>query len=122
MDGVEAQRARLRVGTRVPAHTEGKKFDYLDVGMNIECQAKSNMDVAWLREDQLWIDVNAEATSFALDANGKANYSARNRVMQSIRTAMTTVVPLGKPIVISTVDNPDSNRTFKLTVAATLIK
>jgi hypothetical protein len=122
MDEVEAQRGRLRVGTRVPVYTEEKKLEYQDVGMNIDCQAKSNKDVVWLKEDQVWLDVNAEASSFALDAGGKANYSAGNPIMQSIRAAMTTVVPLGKPIVISTVDDPNSNRTFELTVTATLVK
>jgi hypothetical protein len=123
MDEVETRRGRLRVGTRVPVvYTEEKKLDYLDVGMNIDCEARSNKDLAWLKDDEVWLDVSAEASSFALDANGKASYSAGNPIMQSIRTAMTTVVPLGKPTVISTVDDPNSKRTFELTVKATLVK
>jgi hypothetical protein len=122
MDVIEGQRGRLRVGTRVPVATGDKGIQYLDVGMNIDCEAKSDKDVPWLKDDKVWLDVNAEASSFALDANGKANYSAGNPIMQSIRTSITTVAPLAKPTVISTVDDPNSNRTFELSVTATRVR
>lgn len=122
MDVIEGQRGKLRVGTRVPVATGDKGIQYLDVGMNIDCEAKSKEDVVRLKEDVVWLDLNVEASSFALDASGKATYASGNPIMQSIRTALTTSVAAGKPTVISTVDDPNSDRKFELAVTATRVR
>ena len=101
----------LKIGTRIPVEAKQGEFQYIDVGTNIW---------AGLREHSngLTLAVRADITNFATP-------DPQNHGMPMIRQLQingSTVVLLGKPLVIGSADDPNSKRQFQLTVVVTKIR
>ena len=97
----------LKIGTRVPVDGENGKFDYLDVGTSITAQM-----VSW--QTPLGIDIYVDVSNFAnpdevLHGNGKP-------LLRQMRINGRMPVVLGKPMVVGSVDDPNSDHEFQLEV------
>ena len=102
----------LKIGTRVPVETESGKFEYLDVGTNITArlvQYKLPMS----------LDVRANVSNFAIP--GEVGHGGRPLLRQMVISGSTIAV-IDKPIIIGSVDDPDSKREFQLEVTLTRLK
>ena len=100
----------LKIGTRVPVEGENGKFDYIDVGTSITAQM-----VSW--QTPLGLDVLVDISNFAnADEALRGNGRPLLRQMQ-INGRMPVV--FGKPIVVGSVDDPNSNHQFQLEVTVT---
>jgi len=103
----------LKIGTRVPVETKQEEFQYLDVGTNIWCRIGE-------RSDGIPLSVRAELSNFAIPEQGSGQ-SARPAIRQ-LQIHASTVAVLGKPMIVGSVDDPNSNRQFQLEVTVTKLR
>jgi hypothetical protein len=102
----------IKIGTRVPVESKQGEFTYLDVGTSIWCRIGE-------RANGLPISVRAEISNFALP--DQQSQMARP-VLRQLSIKASTVAQLGKPVVIGSVDDPNSKRQFQLEVTVTKLK
>jgi len=101
-----------KIGTRVPFESKQGEFNYLDVGTSIWCRLEE-------RANGLPISVRAEISNFAMP--DQQAQQARP-VLRQLSIKGSTVAQLGKPMVIGSVDDPNSKRSFQLEVTVTKLK
>ena len=104
----------LKIGTRVPVQSEQGKFDYLDIGTSITAHMISFFD------KPPSLDVSAEISSFPASNEGRANGTPP--LIRQLRIGGTTAIILNKPMIIGSVDDPDSRRSFQLEVLVTKLQ
>ena len=102
----------LKIGTRVPVESKQGEFQYLDVGTNIWCRIGE-------RANGLPLSVRAEISNFAMP--DQQAQQARP-VLRQLSIRASTVAQLGKPMVVGSVDDPNSRRQFQLEVTVTKLK
>jgi len=114
----------IKIGTRVPvesAGNEGKtdfQFQYLDVGTNIRCRLTDQADMTSM-SDGIMVSATADVTNFATpDQQGQRLPPA----IRQLRISASTIAPLGKPMVVGVVDDPNSKRQFQLEVMVTKLR
>jgi hypothetical protein len=92
---------RLRVGSRVPV-TEASKFQYMDVGMDIDCRL-------WpMGNDKVSISTIWDYSSL----EGEQGHDTQNPVIRHVRSEVEAIVPMDKPTVISEVDDVASTHRY----------
>jgi hypothetical protein len=104
----------IKIGTRVPVESKQGEFQYLDVGTNIWCRIGE-------RANGLALSVRAEISNFAMPMPEQQEHANRP-VLRQLSIKASTVAQLGKPIVIGSVDDPNSKRQFQLEVTVTKLK
>jgi hypothetical protein len=105
---------QLRAGTRVPVQTEGGKFQYMDVGVNIDCHGVETVK-------GLELHVRSEISSLPSDF-ASASPSGTAPPVRQLRNDSTLLAPMDKTTQVYSADEPTSSRRFELTVAATEMK
>jgi hypothetical protein len=111
----------IKIGTRVPVATGtnspslpgATQFQYLDIGTNIWAQLREH-------GDELMLTVRSDVSN--LDTNSVAGPAGGNPVIRQIKISGTTLLVTGKPIVIGSMDDPNSKRQFQLEVTATKLR
>jgi len=115
--GTEGKWNKLRAGVRVPV-TSGpgpSNYQYLDVGMNIDCRAEE-------RNGGIELSITADSSNFSVPEADKAAGVARPPVIRQLRSQVDAIVALDKPTVVSAMEDPSSTRRFQLEVTAARIK
>jgi hypothetical protein len=102
----------LKIGTRVPVEMKQGEMQYLDVGTNIYGRMRP-------LGDGLQLDAHAEVSNFADSA--QQNRSSMP-LLRQLWIGGSTLVVLGKPMVIGAVDDPNSKRQFQLEVTVTKLR
>jgi hypothetical protein len=102
----------IKIGTRVPVEAKQGEFQYLDVGTNIWCRIGE-------RANGLPLSVRAEISNFALPDQQTQN---SHPVLRQLSIRASTLAQLGKPMVVGSVDDPNSKRQFQLEVTVTKLK
>jgi hypothetical protein len=127
MDLNSGDRNQIKIGTRVPVATgsfdpskgptQFTQFQYIDVGTSINCRLEE-------RGNELAVDVRGEFSNFSNsnDQHGPQSAVAWQPIVRQININGSTLASPGKPIVIGSVDDPNSNREFQLEVTATRLK
>jgi hypothetical protein len=104
----------MKIGTRVPVEAKQGEFQYLDVGTNIWCRIGE-------RANGIQISVRADISNFAMpDQQGQTQ--TMRPVLRQLSIKASTMAQVGKPIVVGSVDDPNSKRTFQLEVTVTKLK
>jgi len=107
----------IRVSTRVPVYTEERKMTYVDAGLTIRCSLKEQID----RRVQLHCDI--EISSFVrpeqIASSGNAGPAAP--VLRTTRTESWALLTLGKPAILTTVDDINSAKRMQIEVTATKV-
>jgi hypothetical protein len=103
---------QVKIGTRVPVESEQGKFTYMDVGTMIFCKIQE-------RSDGVGLEVRSDISNFALPEQvGKSSQP----IVRSFLISASTVAAPGKPMVVGSVDDPNSKRQFQLEVTATKLR
>jgi len=103
----------VRVGSRLPIQSQPVgNFQYYDLGVNIDCRPVREMG------SQLALDVAAEISSVAISADGITPSNLPPIVRQN-KWSSSALIPVGKPAVIFSSDDPSSKRTMQIEVTAT---
>jgi hypothetical protein len=103
----------IKIGTRVPVESGHEQFQYMDVGTSIWCRIGE-------RPDGIPLSVRADISNFAIPDQG-TGHESRPVVRQFKINASTLALP-GKPMVIGSVDDPNSKRQFQLEVTVTKLR
>jgi hypothetical protein len=112
----EGQLNKLRTGVRVPVSvgTAPSSYQYLDVGMNIDCRLQERGS-----DGQVALLIIADSSNVTIP---EGEQFAHAPVIQQLRTEVDTLVSPGKPTVVSSMDDPSSTRRFQLEVTATRVQ
>jgi len=108
----------MRVGTRVPIATGttsgNTQYQYIDVGLNIECNVTE-------QEDKFIVHGNVDLSSFALPDQGT---DSRNLgpILRNIRQSFTTLVLPGKPTLATTMDDVNSKKRLQIEITVTRLE
>jgi hypothetical protein len=102
----------IRSGGRVPVPQE-KGFTYIDVGTNLDVRRITKL------QDQVIMDVIAEISGALEGSDGKA--AATPPTVRQTRWNSQVLLPLKKPTVLFSSDDPTSRRQLQLEVTVTPI-
>jgi hypothetical protein len=103
----------IKIGTRVPVEPKQGEFQYIDVGTNIWSRLKSG-------NGQLELRVRAEISNFAIPDQGQGHDS--RPIIRQLKIEASTLAQMGKPMVVGSVDDPNSKRQFQLEVTVTKLR
>ncbi|PYY02009.1 MAG: hypothetical protein DMG64_12865 [Acidobacteria bacterium] len=110
------ERGSIRLGSRVPVAVgtlkEGSssQFQYMDIGVNIDCRIGDEFDSG------IALFTNAEISSLT-DANRVGNPVVRQSKIQ-----VESIVPLGKQVLLTSADEVEGTRRIQLEVTTTKVK
>jgi hypothetical protein len=111
----------IKIGTRVPVPT-GKNtpdpsfnFQYMDVGTRIW----ANLGI--MGSGDLRLDVRSEVSNVEMSADHTPS-SGTPPIVRQIQINGTTLLVTGTPILIGSIDDPNSNRQFQLEVTVTKLR
>jgi hypothetical protein len=100
----------IKIGTRVPVESGQGQYQYMDVGTSIWCRIGE-------RSDGIPVSVKAEISNFAVP-----DHESGHPVIRQLKINASTLALLGKPMIIGSVDDPNSKRQFQLEVTVTKLK
>ncbi|HEU5453106.1 MAG TPA: hypothetical protein VFU76_14020 [Terriglobales bacterium] len=103
--------ADLRAGNRVPVSMGKDGFQYMDVGINI------GVGLAQRTPTLVTFDMNIEVSSLTQPEGTQP--SAGPPVVRSERSTVAGILTPGKELVVSSIDDPVSNRRFVVAVVPT---
>ncbi len=103
----------IKIGTRVPIDSKQGEFQYMDVGTSIWCRIGE-------RSDGIPLSVRAEISNFAMPDQGSGHEF--RPVIRQLKINASTLALLGKPLVVGSVDDPNSKRQFQLEVTVTKLR
>jgi hypothetical protein len=98
--------SRMRAGSRIPVGVPDK-FSYVDLGINLDSHLEDELD-------GLAVEVTAEISSPTTEQSA----SSVSPAIHMVRTNAIAIVPLNKPTLLFTVDDPASRHRFELDVTA----
>lgn len=101
----------VRSSSRVPVELKPQEFQYMDVGLNLDCNIHE-------RDGHVALEVTLEINNFATPAQEKES----RPLVRNIRARLDTAVPLDKPTIVSQVDDAASRRRYELEVTVTKLK
>lgn len=111
-------KAVLKLGTRVPiavgTKEEPNQIQYLDIGQNIDCRVKQELDSA--------IDLETTADTSSVITEPQPSNRTGDPVIRQVKYDMENVVPLGKPTLLGSSDEIDGTRRFQIEVTATKVR
>jgi len=103
----------IKIGTRIPVDAGQNTYQYIDVGTNIWARISE-------RSDGVALSVRAENSNLAVPEQGEAH--AERPVIRQLKIEASTIAQLGKPMVVGSVDDPNSKRQFQLEVTVNKLK
>jgi hypothetical protein len=110
----------IKIGTRVPVPTGNPngalvntQYQYMDVGTRIWARLRE-------RGDDWELEVNSDVSN--LDVPREKPNGMLAPIVREIKINGDTLLVVGKPIIIGSVDDPNSKRQFQLEVTATKLR
>ena len=110
----------IKIGTRVPVATSSApgapastQYQYIDIGTQIWSQLREH-------GDELILVVRGEVSN--LDVDTGEHSGALPPVVRQIKINGDSLLVVGKPIVIGSLDDPNSKKQFQLEVTVTKLK
>jgi hypothetical protein len=125
MDVTAGSANEINIGTRVPVETGrvesgaaananvNSQWQYMDVGTRIWAYLRENKDGS----DDWQLEVKCEVSDIDKGAG-----TALAPIVRQMKFNGSTLLVTGRPIVIATMDDPNSNRQFQLEVTVTKLR
>ena len=109
----------MSVGTRVPIATAVTTSDktvwqYIDIGINIDCNVTE-------QDDKFIVHGTLVISNLALPEQAADSKSGGNPIVRQIKQTFTTLVPPGKPTLVSGMDDINSKKRTQVEITATRI-
>src|SRR5215467_681898 len=108
---------KLKIGTKVPIETGssqgGSQFTYTDVGLELECSLAETVS------NKLGLRVDLNVSNFANPEQNTNPRIAGQPVFRAVSQRVRAVVSAGKPQIITSVDDVNSNKRMQVEVTAT---
>lgn len=109
----EASQGQLRSGTRVPVNVGDKGIQYMDVGLKMSGRVLE-------RDGDLTLESDIEMSTFAMPE--QAAEGRGNPVVRTVSETVSTRPVLGKPAVVSSLDDLNSRKRLQVEVTVTRLK
>jgi hypothetical protein len=103
----------IKIGTRVPVDSGPGTFQYLDVGTNIWCRIGE-------RPEGIPLTVRADVNNLAMPDQASGHES--RPIVRQFKINASTLAQVAKPMVVGSVDDPNSKRQFQLEVTVSKLK
>lgn len=108
----------LKQGNRVPILVGTKEgtdqIQYLDIGLNIDCRVRQELDSA--------IDLETTADTSSIVTESQGSNRTGDPAIRQMRYDLENVVSLGKPTLLGSADEIDGTRRFQIEVTATKVR
>lgn len=112
----------IKIGTRVPVAVGGtpsmpnpSQYQYMDIGTSIWAQVREH-------GDELILAVRGEVSNLDTTSGTGQGIMGLPPVVRQIKITGETLLVIGKPIVIGSMDDPNSKRQFQLEVTVTKLR
>jgi len=116
------ERGSIRLGDRLPITTATKEgntqFQYFDIGVNVDCRVEDT-DLADLNSS-VDLFTNIEISNLAPGQSGENRTG--NPIVRQTKFQNENIVPLGKPVLLSSADEVDGTRRLQIEVTATKVR
>jgi hypothetical protein len=109
----EGGSGNLRVGSRVPVPAGEKGIQYMDVGLRI------NSRISEKEAGDVVLDADVDVSSFAIPEQADLKTSP---VVRTLSQNVSTRPPLGRPTLLSSVDDVNSRKRTQVEVTVTRVK
>jgi hypothetical protein len=107
---------KLRIGTKIPIDAGENKITYTDIGFDLECSAIETVN------NKLLVRLELGLSSLPGPEQNKDPQSAGSRpILRAISQRLRAVLTPGKPQIITSVDDVNSNKRFQVEATATKI-
>ncbi len=107
---------KLRSGARYPVSTQNEQkntqIQYLDFGVNIDCRLDE-------QDGGVRLIATVESSSASWPAPDSAHTPPGLPIITQMRSEISTSVHVGKPTMVSSMDDPATKHTFQIDVTAT---
>ena len=103
----------IKIGSRVPVEPKQGEFEYIDIGTNIWSRLED-------RTGQISLVARVEISNFAISEQSQSHDS--RPLIRQVKIDGSTIAALGKPMVIGSADDPNSQRQFQLEVTVTKLR
>jgi hypothetical protein len=119
----DGEPAKIRVGNRVAVQS-GQSLSYHDLSMNIDCTPHDRGDSVALiiGVDFSGIAPQTQTAQERTEVEPKTQTALTYPVFRTQQTAVETIVTLGKPTLVASMDEVASNRRYEIEVTATKVK
>lgn len=111
----------IKIGTRVPVTSSSgagvSQFQYLDVGTSISVQLRERLD-----EFELVVRGEVSNLDMSMHTDNANLHLADSPIVRQVRIEGDTLLVVGKPILVGSVDDPNSKRQFQLEVTASKLR
>lgn len=109
--------SRIKIGTKVPLDIGEGKITYTDVGFDLECSAMETTN------NKLSVRIELNLSSFAgTDQNTDARTVSMRPVLRGISQHLRSILTPGKPQIITSMDDVNTNKRFQVEVTATKVE
>ncbi len=113
--------SKIKIGTKVPIVTGNSsgntQYTYTDVGLELECSAIETTN------NKLAVRIELNFSSFAASNQSADPHSeGLGPVFRALNHRLRSVLTPGKPQMIASLDDPNSNKRFQVEVTATKVE
>lgn len=103
----------IKVGVRTPVTVkEPHEIQYLDVGMSLDCSLED-------MEGKLIANINVELSNFALPDQVEDPRRGGDPVLRQMKQGFRLQLPVGKPVLVTSLDDINSKKRTQIEVTAT---
>lgn len=105
---------KLKIGTKVPIDSGNGGITYADVGFDLGCSAVETAN------NKVAVSVDVTITNFAIpEQNADPRTAGSRPVLRGVTQRIRTLLTPGKPQVISSMDDVNSNKRLQIEMTAT---
>jgi hypothetical protein len=107
---------KIKVGTRVPISTnkDASQFTYTDVGFELDCSLQETSN------GKLSTRIDLNVSSFAVpEQNANPGSAGTQPLFRNLSQHLRAVLAPGKPLVVASTDDVNSNKRIQVEVTAT---
>jgi hypothetical protein len=108
---------KLKIGTRAPITVANDSITYTDVGFDVECSLVETAN------NKVAVRMDLTLTSFAIpEQNTDPRTAGLRPVLRGVTQRLRAVLTPGKPQIVTSVDDVNSNKRMQVEVTATKIE
>jgi hypothetical protein len=105
---------KIKIGTRVPISTAKDQIQYVDVGFELDCSLGETSN------GKLTSRIDLNVSSFAVpEQNANPGSAGGQPLFRNLTQRLHPVLSSGKPLVVASTDDVNSNKRIQVEVTAT---
>jgi hypothetical protein len=108
---------KLKIGTKTPLSVDSDKITYADVGFEMECS------LAEFSNNKVLLRLDLNVSSFAIpEQNADPRSAGLRPVLRGVTQRVRATLTPGKPHIVTSVDDVNSNKRMQVEITATKVE